>query len=81
MQLQPKDLVKLIVKKYISENPLDPTEEEIRERLRKGKRIDYDAEADVFLQSFIRYCDSIGKLRESRKKVEGSFRENQISGF
>ncbi len=79
MRLQPKDLVKLIVKKYLMENPLDPTEEEIRERIRKGKRIDYDAEADVFLQGFIRYCDSIGELRESRKKVEGSFREDPVT--
>jgi hypothetical protein len=78
MKLQPKDLVKLIIKKYELENPLDPTEEEIYDRLRRGRRIDYDAEQEVLLKGFIEYCDKYRKLRESRQKMEGSFREDQI---
>jgi hypothetical protein len=80
MRLQPKDFVKLIVKKYLLENPLDPTEEEIRERLQKNRRIDYDAEAEILLKSFIEYCDKLRKLRKSRQKMAGSFREDQVSG-
>lgn len=75
MKLQPKDLVKLIVKKYCLENPIDPTEEQIRERLRMGKRLDLDGEEVILIQGFIEYHSNLQRYKDSRKKVEGSFRE------